>query len=66
VFNANTLCLNIYETNFMQFSSKNSSLTNLNITCDNKVLSKWKDSNNHQKHNFMKIISNISNMKFLE
>jgi len=50
----------------MQFSSKNSSLTNLNIICDNKVLSKWKEINNHQKYNFMKIISNISNMKFLE
>jgi len=40
VFNTNLLSLNIDETNFMQFSSKISSLTNLNVTYDNKVLFK--------------------------
>jgi len=46
-FNANLLSLNIGKTYFIQFSTKNISLTNFNITYDNKV------------------ISDISNMKFL-
>jgi hypothetical protein len=38
-FNAKTLPLKTDKTYFIQFSTKNSSLTNLNITYDNRVIS---------------------------